>query len=69
MYDIWNYNYIQQQAQQQHRQSQAYQVMETVQKLQEFLDSADKVEDPYREVMVAECCAVLLNHAKKHGLL
>lgn len=69
VYNIWNYNYIQQQAQQQHHQSQVYQVVETVRKLQEFLDSADKVEDHYKEVMVAECCAVLLNHAKKHGLL
>lgn len=69
MHNIWNYNYIQQQAQQQHHQSQVYQVTETACKLQEFLDSADKVDDAYKEVMTVECCAVLLSYAKKRGLL
>ena len=69
MYNIWNYNYIQQQAAQQHHQSQVFQVQDTARKLQEFLDSADKVEDSYKEAMTVECCTVLLIYARKHGLL
>lgn len=69
MYNIWNYNYIQQQAQQQHHQSQIFQVVDAVHKLQDFLDSADKVDAPYKETLTTECCAVLLNYAKDHGLL
>ena len=69
VHNIWNYNYIQQQAQQLHHQSQVFQVLETARKLQEFLDSADKIEDVYKQAMTVECCAVLLNYAKKHGLL
>ena len=68
MNNIWNYDYIQQQAQlRQQHQNQVRQVLETARKLQDFLDSADKVEAPYKEALKAECCAVLLNYAKKHG--
>lgn len=35
LYNIWNYNYIQQQAQQQYHQNQVQQVMETAHKLQD----------------------------------
>ena len=39
MYNIWNYNYIQQHAQQQYHQNQVFQVADTARKLQDFLDS------------------------------
>ena len=58
MYNIWNYDYIQQQAQQQYHQNQVFQVVDTARKLQDFLDSADKVDPQYKEAMTAECCAV-----------
>ena len=69
MYNIWNYDYIQRQAQQQYHQNQVFQVVDTARKLQDFLDSADKVDPQYKEAMTAECCAVLLNYAKKHGII
>ena len=48
LYNIWNYNYIQQQAQQQYHQNQVQQVLEAAHKLQDYLDSADKVDPAYQ---------------------
>lgn len=65
--NIWNYNYIQQQAQQQYHQSQVQQVLETAHKLQDFLDSVDKVDPSYQAALTANCCAVLFDYLKKHN--
>lgn len=64
--NIWNYNYIQQQAQQYH-QNQLQQVVETTRKLQDFLDSVDKVDPSYKAVLTANCCAILFDYLKKHN--
>lgn len=66
--NLWNYEFIRQQAQQNYHQNQVKQVIDTARKLQDFLDSSDKVDAPYQEALVAECCAVLINHARKHNL-
>lgn len=68
-YNIWNYNYISQQEQQLHHQNQVKQVLDTVQKLKDFLDSADNVEAPYQSALSAECCAVLISYAQKHSIM
>ena len=68
LYNIWNYNYIQQQAQQYH-QNQVQQVLDTAQKLQDYLDNVDKVDPAYQGAMTAACCAVLADYAKKHGII
>lgn len=65
IYNIWDYNYIQQQAQQYH-QSQVRQVLDCAKKLQDFLDSSDQVASEYQNALLAECCAVLYNHGKKN---
>lgn len=64
---LWNYDFIRNQAQQNYHQSQIYQVIETVHKLKDFLDSSEKVDAPYQDALVAECCAVLLDYTKKHN--
>ena len=69
IYNIWNYNYIQQQAQQQYHQNQVQQVLDTAQKLQDYLDNVDKVDPAYQGAMTAACCAVLADYAKKHGII
>ena len=77
LYNIWNYNYIQQQAQQQYHQNQVQQVLEAAHKLQDYLDSlakvekldADKVDPAYQGALTATCCAVLADYAKKHGII
>jgi len=44
-YNMWNMDYVQQQANaQQHHHEQQLQVAETARKLQDFLDSWDKIE-------------------------
>ena len=68
LYNIWNYNYIQQQAQQQYHQSQVQQVIETAHKLQDYLDSVN-VNSAYQGALTSACCAVLADYAKKHGII
>lgn len=41
-YNIWNYDYIQQQAQMQHHFSQVKQVQDTAKALSDFLDGCEK---------------------------
>lgn len=43
-YNIWNYDYIRQQAQAEHHFSQVKQVQDTAKALSDFLDSCDKIE-------------------------
>lgn len=69
LYDIWNYDYIQRQAQQQYHQQQVQQVLEVAHKLQEYLESADKVDPAYQGAMTVACCEVLLKYAKIHGII
>ncbi len=65
--NLWNYEFIRQQAQQNYHQNQVKQVIDTARKLQDFLDSSEKVDAPYQDALVAECCAVLLDYAKRHN--
>lgn len=45
------------------------QVLEAAHKLQDYLDSADKVDPAYQGALTATCCAVLADYAKKHGII
>ncbi len=66
LYGIFNGNYIQQQAQQQHHFEQIKQVQDTVKSLRDFLDGIDKIEPPYQSGASAEICAVLADYMRKH---
>ena len=65
--NIFNQQYIQQQAQQQHHYEQMYHVADAVNKLKDFLDSTDNIEPQYREMASAEFCALLLDYFEKHN--
>ncbi len=65
MNNLFNYNYIQQQAKQHHEQ-QIYNVTDAAKKLKDFLDSTDKIEPQYQNMASAEFCAVLLDYFQKH---
>jgi len=67
IYNIWNQDYIQQQAQQQHHNEQLYNVADAVKKLKDFLDSTDKIEPQYQNMASAEFCTVLLDYFQKHN--
>ena len=70
LYNIWNYDYIQQQIkQQQYHQNQVQQVLEAAHKLQDYLDSVDKVDPAYQGTLTAACCAVLADYANRHNIL
>ena len=53
IYNIWNYDYINRQSQQQYHQSQVYQVVDCTNKLRDFLDSIEKVDPNYQEALMA----------------
>lgn len=69
-YELFNQQYIQQQAQQYHM-SQVWQVQQSTHKLKDFLDSLDEIDLPYQDVARQEFCAVLFNYfveqANKRG--
>ena len=69
LYGIWNYDYIQQKALQQYHQSQEQQVIDAAHKLQDFLDSADRVDPAYQGSLSFACCAVLDGYARKHRII
>lgn len=65
LYNIWNYDYIQQ-MQQQHHLEQVKQVQDTVKALRDFLDGMDRIEPPYQEAATREICAVLIQYMNRH---
>ncbi len=67
-YNVWNINYIQQQAQQQYHQHQIYQVTDAMHKLQEFLDAVDKADSNYQGALNAGLCGILSNYINKHNI-
>lgn len=65
--NIFNQQYIQQQAQQQHHYEQIYHVADAVKKLKDFLDSTEKIEPQYRQMAIIDFCAVLAEYDQKHN--
>lgn len=69
LYQMFNEQYIQQQAAIQHHNQQVYEVQKSVNALRGFLNSADNIEPAYQQMAVAECCAVMAEYFQKHGLI
>lgn len=65
-YNIWNYDYIQQQAQIEHHYTQVKQVQDTAKALYDFLDGCDKIEPAYQQQAMAEFCGVIATYLDKH---
>lgn len=64
--DMFNYQYIQQQAQQ-HYISQVLEVQKCAKALHDFLDGIDKIEPNYQQAAGAEFCSILLDYFRKHS--
>lgn len=64
--NIWNYDYIQQQAQQ-HHYAQVKQVQDTAKALYDFLDGYDKIEPAYQQQAMNEFCAILFDYFNNHN--
>ena len=67
--DMFNYQYIQQQAQQQHHVDQVHEVQKCAKALHDFLDSIDKIEPGYQQMASSEFSAIILDYFHKHGLI
>ena len=66
--DMFNYQYIQQQAQQ-HHISQVLEVQKCAKALHDFLDGIDKIEPGYQQTASAEFSTIILEYFHKHGVL
>lgn len=69
LYQMFNEQYIQQQAAIQHHNQQVYEVQKSVNALIDFLNSADNIEPAYQQMASAEYCAVLAEYFRKQGLI
>ena len=65
-YNMWNYDYIQQQAQT-HQFNQIKKVQDAAKSLKDFLDNYDQIEPAYQNVASAEFCAILAEYLRKHN--
>lgn len=66
--DMFNYQYIQQQAQQ-HHFSQVMEVQKCAKALRDFLDGIDRIEPNYQKAASAEFSSIILEYSHKHGPL
>lgn len=64
--DLFNYQYIQQQAQQ-HHNNQVVEIQKCAKALRDFLDSIDKIEPSYQQMASAEFSAIILEYIRKHS--
>ena len=66
LYEMFNQQYIHQQAQQQHHIQQVKQIQDTAKALKDFLDGADKIDPSYQAAANAEFCAIVWDYIRKH---
>ena len=67
VYDIFNHQYIQQQAQQQHHINQVFEIQKCAKALRDFLDGVDKIEPNYRQIASTEFSTIILDYIRKHN--
>lgn len=66
IYEMFNQQYIQQQAQEKH-EMQVAKIQQSVKKLKDFLDSTDEIEPGYRNGASLEFCAVVYEYIKRNS--
>ncbi len=67
--NMFNVPYIQQQAQQQHHQSQLREVQNCAKALHDFFNGIDKIEPDYQKMASAEFSAIAFEYFHKHGVI
>ena len=65
VYDIFNYQYVQQQAQM-HHLDQLSEVQKSAKALKDFLDGIDKIEPAYQKMASEAFCAIIIEYARMH---
>lgn len=63
--NMWNYNYIQQQAQINYHKTQVKQVQDTAKALCDFLNGCDKIDPAYQQQARVEFCTILFAYFNK----
>ena len=66
IYEVFNRQYIEQQVAQQRHFNQILEVQKSVKSLKDFLNSADNIEEPYRQMALDAYCVVLAEYINKH---
>ncbi len=66
IYEMFNNTYIQQQAEQKHL-TQIENVLKSVHKLQDFLDSLEDIKPEYRSEASQAFCTVLIKYINEHS--
>lgn len=64
--DIFNYPYVQQQAQQ-HHINQLVEVQKCAKALKDFLDSVDKIGPAYQKTASETFCSIILDYIVRHS--
>ena len=64
--NMFNVDYIRQQAQQQYHLKQTAQIAECVHKLDDLLDGMEKIAPEYQSAALTALCAVFIDHANRN---
>lgn len=67
--NMFNVPYIQQQAQQEHHQSQLREVQNCAKALHDFLEGIDKIEPGYQNMASAEFSMIVWEYLHQHGVI
>ena len=65
--NIWNHNYILEQAQIDYHKTQVKQVQDTAKALCDFLNGCDKIDPAYQQQAMEEFCMILSLYFNKHN--
>ena len=66
LYNIWNYDYILQQAQMEHHFSQVKQIQDAAKALHDFLDCCDKIEPAYQTDAIKQFSIIIAPYFAKY---
>ena len=69
VYGIFNQSFIEAQLRQHHHKDQIMKSVDCANKLKDFLDSTDKIDPAYQNMALDQCCLVIGNYMKRHGML
>ncbi len=66
---MFNQQYIMDQFRIQHQNEQMIRSFECAKKLEDFMDSMDKVEPEYQRLAFEQCCEVFAKYMRKHNMI
>lgn len=69
VYSIFDQSFIEAQLRQQHHNDQVMKLIDSANKLKDFLKSMDRVEPDYQMTALKQYCIVIGDYMKMHGML